>query len=217
MSFRTIVRLPSLLLACLGSLIAAMAMAATTPEEDYRTGARRYAEGDVMTAMTHLKLAADAGHAAAQAFYGLILDRADSDEEAVAYYRKSAEQGHADGQFGYGSMLASGEGIKRDVVAGRQWITRAAEQGHKLAINELALAYVKGQLEIAEAARNDEEALRWVRMAAENEFVPAMEALADAYRRGGYGLPTDSKLADDWESRARKARGLLGKRKGGKK
>lgn len=203
------------LAACIGAL--ALASAAANPDEDFRLGSRSYAQGDVLTAMARLKTAADAGHAAAQALYAQILDRADSDEEAVLYYRKSAEQGDAEGQFGYGSMLASGEGVKRDVEAGRQWITRAAEQGHRLAINELAMAYLSGQLGIAPEARGGDDALRWIRRAADNDFVPAMEALAEAYRAGGYGLPADLKLADDWATRVRKARGLLGKRKGGKK
>lgn len=208
-------RLLRALAACAGAL--ALASASASPDEDFRQGSRSYAQGDVMTAMTRLKIAADAGHAAAQALYAQILDRADSDDEAVLYYRKSAEQGDADGEFGYGSMLASGEGIKRDLDAGRQWITRAAEQGHRLAINELAMAYLTGQLAIPADARGGDEALRWIRRAADNEFVPAMEALAEAYRAGGYGFAVDLKLSDDWAARVRKARGLLGKRKGGKK
>lgn len=200
---------------CVGLLVPIPGSA--SPDDDYQQGSRSYAQGDVMTAMTRLKSAADAGHAAAQALYAQILDRADSDDEAVSYYRKSAEQGDADGQFGYGSMLASGEGIKRNPEEGRQWITRAADQGHRLAINELALAYLTGQLAIAADARGGGEALRRIRLAADNDFVPAMDALAEAYRAGGYGLSADLKLADEWLTRARKARGLLGKRKGGKK
>lgn len=207
-------RLLRLTAACLA---AAHLVAWAAPEDDYKAGAKSYAEGDVMTAMPRLKSAADAGHAAAQALYAQILDRADSDEEAVGYYRKSAELGDADGQFGYGSMLASGEGTKRNVAEGRQWITKAAEQGHKLAINELALAYLKGQLGISETERSSAEALAWVRPAADSGFIPAMEALAEAYRTGGFGLGVDAGLAEDWAAKVRKARGLLGKRKGGKK
>jgi TPR repeat protein len=187
------------------------------PEADFRLGAQRYTAGDVIAAMALLKGAADAGHGAAQALYAEILDRADADEEAVAYYRRSAEQGNADGQFGYGSMLAAGEGIKADPGQGREWITRAALQGHRLAINELALAHLRGQLGISVESRNSAEALGWIRQAAGNDFIPAMEALADAYRTGGFGLAPDAALAEEWTQRVRKARGLLGKRKGGKR
>lgn len=191
--------------------------ARAAPDDDYRKGAASYAQGDVVTAMAPLKAAADAGHAAAQALYAQILDRADSDEEAVGYFRKSAEQGNADGQFGYGAMLASGEGIKRDRAAGRKWIVLAAGQGHKLAINELALAHLTGRLGLADEPRDDKEALRWIRLAADADFLPAVDGLADAYRKGGLGLAIDAKAADDWAAKARKLRGLKGKRKGDRK
>lgn len=187
------------------------------PEEDYKAGAKSYGDGDVMTAMPLLKKAADAGHAPAQALYGLILDRADSDEEAVGYMRKAADQGNADGQFGYGSMLAAGEGIKRDPVAGRAWVAKAAEQGHKLAINELALAYVKGAPGLTDEMRRSETALRWIRAAAENDFIPAVDALAEAYRTGALGLDADPRQADQWAAKSRKLRGITGKRRGDRK
>jgi TPR repeat protein len=213
-------RIPFRKLRHLGLLVATLTACSVTlagPHEDYQEGARSYARGDLMAAMTTLKRAADGGHAAAQALYALILDRADSDEEAVGYYRKSAEQGNPDGQFGYGAMLASGEGTKRDVDQAREWILKAAEQGHKLAINELALAYLKGQLNIPPDERQGPQALRWVRQAAENDFVPAMDAMAAAYKTGGYGLAADASQAEMWSTKARKARGLQGKRKGERK
>lgn len=200
--------------------VAALALAVAAraaPDDDYKAGARSYGEGDVMTAMPLLKKAADAGHAPAQALYGLILDRADSDEEAVAYMRKAADQGNADGQFGYGSMLSAGEGIKRDPVEGRAWVAKAAEQGHKLAMNELALAYIKGSPGLTDEVRRGETARRWIRAAAENDFIPAVDALAEAYRTGGLGLETDPRLAEQWAARSRKLRGITGKRRGDRK
>lgn len=187
------------------------------PEDDYKQGAKSLAQGDLVTAMSLLRKAADAGHAAAQAAYAQILDRSDSDEDAVAYFRKSADQGNADGQFGLGAMLASGQGVKRDVAAARKWITLAAEQGHKLAINELALAHLTGGLGFAAEVRNDQESLRWIRRAGESDFLPAVEGLADAYRNGKFGLDPDPRKADEWAAKARKLRGLKEKRKGDRK
>lgn len=187
------------------------------PDDDYKLGAKNLAQGDLVTAMTHLRKAADAGHAPAQALYGQILDRSDSDEEAVAYFRKSAEQGNPDGQFGLGSMLASSQGAARDLAAARKWIAAAAEQGHKLAINELALAHLTGGLGFAGEIRNDQESQRWIRRASENDFLPAVEGLADAYRNGKFGLEVDPRKADDWAAKARKLRGLKEKRKGDRK
>lgn len=178
------------------------------PTEDYATGTKRYATGDLVGAMPLLRGAADAGHAAAQAVYASILDQADSDAEAIDYFRKAAEQGNADGQFGLGAMLAAGEGAAKNPAEARKWIAAAAEQGHKLAINELALAYINGGLDIDEAARNGADAKRWIGAAADNGYVPAMEKLAAAYRSGELGLAIDVKTADHWADKIRKSRGV---------
>jgi uncharacterized protein len=178
------------------------------PAEDYAEGARQYAAGDLIAAMPLLRRAADAGDPAAQAAMGEILDRADSGAEAIEYYRKSAAQGYADGQFGYGSMIAAGQFAPKDLGEARKWIVLAAEQGHKLAISELAFAYINGGLGIDEAARHGVEALRWIRAAAENRDVTAMEKLAVAYRSGDLGLDIDPKASERWAEEVRKARGI---------
>lgn len=171
-----------------------------------------------MGAMPLLKRAADGGHAAAQALYALILDRADEDVEALEYYRRAAEQGDPDGQFGYGAMLASGEGGRKDPVEARRWVLAAAKQGHAPAINEMALAYLNGGLALSETERQSPEALEWIRRAAEQNFLPAMQALADAYAKGGLGLTPDRSLAEEWAAKVRKLRGIEEKkRRGGRK
>ncbi len=177
------------------------------PAEDYTAGAKHYAAGDLIAAMPLLRRAADAGHAAAQAAIGEIVDQADSKEEAFGYFSKSAAQGNADGQFGLGIMLAGGEGAPKNLAEGRKWIALAAEQGHKIAINELASAYITGALDIPENARQSAEALRWIRAAADNGYLTAMERLAAAYRGGEMGLSVDVKTADQWAEKIRKIRG----------
>jgi TPR repeat protein len=178
------------------------------PAEDYEEGAKRYASGDLIAAMPPLRKAADAGNAPAQAMLAEIFAQSDSGAEAVVYYRKAALQGNAAGQFGLGAMLAGGEGAPKDVAEGRKWITRAAEQGHKQAINELALAYINGNLDIPAEARRSAEAMRWIRPAADHGFLPAMERLALAYRNGELGLTADAKAAGEWDEKVRKVLGL---------
>lgn len=178
------------------------------PAEDYAEGTKRYTAGDLVAAMPLLQRAADAGHAAAQAAIAEILDQADSSPEAVEYFRKSAAQGNADGQFGLGTMLAAGQGVAKNPAEARKWITLAAEQGHKIAINELALAYISGGLDIPDEARQSPEALRWIRTAADNGYLTAMDKMAAAYRTGELGLAVDVKTADQWVEKIRKARGI---------
>jgi len=199
----------------IAAFILSAASAAAPPDADYAEGLKRYSAGDVVSAIPLLRKAADAGHPAAQALIGEILDQADSDEEAIRYFRKSAEQGNPDGQMGLGAMLAAGQGAAKNPVEARKWISLAAAQGQKLAINELAGAYLSGGLGIPEHERGGAEALKWIRQAAENGYVPAMESLAAAYRDGRYGLTSDPATAEEWTEKVNKALGVAkGKRTG---
>ena len=189
------------------------------PEDDFRAGSRAFHTGDVVQAMALLKKSADAGHAPSQSLLAYILDKAEFNDEAIAYYRKAAAQGDAEGEFGLGSMYAAGEGIKRDPAEARKWITRAAERGHATAINALAQAYMRGELGVDEAQRNGADALRWVRRAADSGHLPAMENLAVAYRTGAYGIAVDLKRAEALDAKVRAAKGVVdkGAKKRGKK
>lgn len=200
----------------LTAMALATAPAFAGPEEDYQAGTKAYREGDVIGAMAVLRKAADARHPAAQALLADILDKAEFNEEAVAYYRKSAAQGNPDGEFGLGVMYSAGEGVKRDLVEARAWITRAADKGHRLAINELARAYMAGGLGVDDAQRNSPAALQWIRRAADNGYVPALEYLARAYRSGALGLAVDLKQAEILESRVKAMRGASAAGKGKK-
>jgi TPR repeat protein len=192
-------------------LAASGCVAWAAPDDDFRAGSEAYRKGDVVQAMALLKKAADAGHAPSQALLAYILDKAEFNDEAVAYYRKAAEQGNADGEYGLGTMYAAGTGIKRDPAEARKWIVRAAEKGNAAAINSLAQAYIKGELGIDETARNGVEALRWVRRAADAGYLPALEHLASAYRTGTYGLAVDLKQAEALDAKVRAMRGVADK------
>lgn len=176
------------------------------PAEDYAEGSKHYFTGDIVAAMPPLRRAADAGHPAAQAILGSILDHADSDAEALAYFRKAAAQGNADGQLGLGNMLVAGEGVAKNVAEGRKWIEQAAAQGHVMATNVLAQAYMNGGLEIPEPERQGAAALRWIAAAADHGYLAAMEKLAAAYRNGDFGLTVDAKTAKQWEDKIEKLR-----------
>lgn len=195
----------ALLLLCQAGVVRA------APEDDFRAGSEAYRSGDVVQAMAVLKKSADAGHAPSQALLAYILDKAEFNDEAFAYYRKAAAQGDPDGEFGLGSMYAAGEGVKRDTAEARKWITRAAEKSHASAINALAEAYIKGELGIEESQRNSTEALRWVRRAADSGNLPATERLAIAYRTGAYGLSVDLQQAEALDAKARAIRGVAEK------
>lgn len=191
------------------SLAACCQAAWAGPEEDYTAGYDLYyKQGDMVAAMPLLHKAADAGYAPAQATLAFILDYSEFNDDAAVYYRKAAEQGNANGQFGLATMLVSGEGTKQDLPEARRLFTLAAEQGHEQSINVLAQAYISGQLGITEDQRQGSEALRWVKLSAGSNYLPAMKVLIDAYRAGGFGMPADVATADALQAKYFELQGL---------
>ena len=182
-----------------------------TPAQDYDEAIKLYAKGRMMEAEQLLKRAADAGHAPSQARYARMLESGQLLEQAVEYYRKSAAQGDRDGQYGLGAVYANGEGVSQDFVEARKWYTLVAEQGHELAAAVLANAYIKGGMGLGEDARQSPEALAWIRRAAGHDQLPALDALAAAYRAGQFGLAADPEQADVIVAKTNKMRGIVTK------
>lgn len=148
-----------------GYLIAAAAffilpaVSAAGPEEDYQKGFELYdKKADVISAMKHLKKAADAGHARAQALLGYLYDYSEMDDEAVKMYEKAAAQGSAAGEYGLGTMYAKGEGVERDERRAFELIKSAAEKGHPAAVMKMVSVYENGELG---QAPDPEKSARW--------------------------------------------------------
>ena len=76
--------------------------------------------------------AAKAGHAAAQADYGLLVYQgvagvARSEEDAARWFRRSAEGGDSEGMFLYAFTLAKGEGVEQDFGEAYYWLLKSGE------------------------------------------------------------------------------------------
>ncbi len=212
---------------------AASGVAATTPEEDFAAADKADKDDDMITAGKLYRRAADGGHAEAQARFGHILYRGSANNRALEYFRKSAEQGNAEGQYGVGFMYQGGEGgVEQNFVEARKWFVLAAQQGHKLAINTLADACIgpsdnilskvynkaKADKMISDAAALcGSEHIALIKRAADIDYVPAVKALAEAYRSGKYGLAADPKQAAELDARANKLLGIVEKAKEKKK
>lgn len=181
-------------------------------DDDYKKAEAAWRSGDMSGAMALLRPAADKGHAPSQALLGDILDKAEFNEEAVAYLRKAAEQGDANGQYGLGVMYLAGEGVKRDVNEALLWFTRAAEKNQVDAIKGAAQIHLNA---LAQAVPKEPApaAMDMVRRAAQNNYLPAIDALVKAYRGGDYGLAVDAKQAEVWEAKAKELRKTSGDRK----
>lgn len=173
-----------------------------TPEEIetyYRKGQVDWDAGEPIAAMPNLKIAADAGHPVAQYLLGYLLDAADDDELAAAYYRKSADQGNLDALYSLASFTAAGDGgIKIDVKEARSMFAKAAEKMHVPSLSVLVMAYAKGGLGLSDADRKGNDALYWYRKGAEVDLIPATEKIYETYRDGLFGVPKDPAEAERW-------------------
>ena len=185
------------------------------PQEDYEAGLAAYARSELIEAQGIFERAANRGHTGAMIELAGILERSGFIADAAIWYGKAAERGDAEGQFRFGAMYLdwqaydhSKPGATLDYASARKWFLLAAEQGHRGAINLVALAYASGGMGLSEEERSDVEVLKWIRRAIDVDSPDAMDALADAYRSGKYGLETDPQQADSWAAKARAARGI---------
>lgn len=201
----------------LGLLLGCSSLAWAGPEEDYQEGLALFQGGETVSAMVPLKRAADGGVAAAQFLFGLMLFNATDDVGAAGYYKKSAEQNYPEGQFYYGVALMVGEGVPQNVKAGFGWVSKAAAQGLKAAENHMASLVIEPPIDKksgkAVELMNSDEMMNWLRKADDNNYIPAVTELANAYRTGKYGLTQDVKLADQYLEKANKLQGVDGKKK----
>lgn len=157
------VRVPWLLIVWLASMVPVFAQTSQTLEE--------------------IKIAADAGDAAAQAKlaeqYIMRLDT----KQAEAWYRKSAAQGYGPAQAKLGNMLLMRSkttvGLKPDAKAalaqeGFKWALLAANQGEPLGQADVASVYLEGKL----VQQDYIEAYKWSELAAQEKGLLRMAAIS---------------------------------------
>ena len=182
----------------------AFAASAADPdaEAEMQAGLDAWQAGDMIGALSHYHVAAEAGIALAQAKLGYIYDQSNDDEKAVHWYREAAQQFHPDGEFGLGEMYAKGEGVDQDFEVAVEMYMRAAVNGHAQAQRVLANAYEHGTLarEVSRA-----EALRWLTLAANSGDINSMQRMASLYTDGGLGITPDPAQAQQWQARVEAA------------
>lgn len=176
----------------------------TRAEETYQQ-ARAYYLGiqvvmDRQKALALFTRAAQAGHARAQNSLGSMYEFGEgtepSDETAVQWYQKSAESGYWGGRLNLARKKLLGQGIRRNTSAAMQEIYYLAEQGNPNAQVLLTTIY-SSILPDYGIEKNDTEAVKWCRMAAEQGFDKAEGLLGHFYHRG-IGVERDEKLALLW-------------------
>ena len=170
-----------LLAAALLGLAAPLALAGAA--EDADQAEKEFARGNLVTALSLWRKAAESGHAIAQARLGDVLDKADEDDEAVKWYRKSADQGEPAGEFGLGGMYTKGEGVKQDYAQALKYIGSAAGKGYLPAMVVMRDIYKNGSHEQQPDKAKFDEWDAKVRVVAPVEPVPETAAQAPKRRR----------------------------------
>jgi len=79
--------------------------------------------------------------------------------KAVELFRKAAEQGDAYAQYNLGQMYDKGKGVKQDYVETHKWVSLAAAQGLKKAIENREM--VASQLTPAQMTEAQRLAREW--------------------------------------------------------
>ncbi|MEW6313371.1 MAG: tetratricopeptide repeat protein [Pseudomonadota bacterium] len=165
--------------------------------EDFQKAKDEFEKGDRSKSFQLFKSLAEAGYQPAMEEYAAEKDRNAEWEEALTYYRKLAEKNVAQAEYRIGVFYGLGHGVPQNNQEAVNWIMRAADKDNKFAINTLVRAYLKqwACITLDPNSVSQEKALAWLKRSAENEYVPALLAMADAYRKGAYGLPVDNEQA----------------------
>lgn len=159
-----------------------------------------------------------------------LLGEAPDAIQAALLYKKVAETGDAEAQFIVGRMYARGEGLPANMASAARWFARSAEAGHPLAQYNFALHLESGagvnpdpararlmvesaaSLQLAPAQfklgrdllRSDpqsSEGVEWLKRAAEQNHLGALDLLGRLYARGEFGQK-DTSTAREYLLRA---------------
>ncbi|MGZ8363371.1 MAG: tetratricopeptide repeat protein, partial [Caulobacteraceae bacterium] len=103
------------------------------------------------------------------------------DFSGVADLRRAANLGDPQAQFYLGKLYETGDaGIAKDMTEARKWTERAAKNGERKAMHNLALYYFEG----AGGPKNATAAAQWFRRAAELGLTDSQYNLARLYQEG---------------------------------
>ena len=159
---------------------------------------------DEERALVCWRRAAEGGVAEAQLGLGLALVLAGGDaREGVSWLQKAAAAAApkvaAQAACALGNIFAKGrEGVARDMAEAARWYALAAQGGVAEAQLVYALMLLKGEY----APKNPAEGLRFLRLAAGQESLPAMELLVEWLR----GTDGGAAEAEAWAKRLRALR-----------
>jgi TPR repeat protein len=157
---------------------------------DYQGSAREYGE---VARLSPGDARAFYEHGAMLAFLRRYAEAAAPLEEAIRLRPDHAPSYRA-GTIVYQVLKRPGDALRMSLAG--------AELGDTIAMFDVYAAYLEG----VGTTRNDAEAFRWLVRAAEAGHVTAMDRLSAVYLNGGLGQKSDDAKAEEWATKARRAR-----------
>jgi localization factor PodJL len=160
-------------------------------------------EGDIETATSFLRRAAQKGIAPAQYDLGKLYERGNGVDrdliEARNLIRKAAEAGHVGAMYDYALFLAEGEGGAKSEPEAVEWFARAAEHGLLDAQYNLGVVHAEG----IGTEKNLTEALFWFEVAANGGDAGAKQEVTNLRARIPMSDAMDvSERARSWKASA---------------
>jgi len=116
----------------------------------------------------------------------------------MAWFRFAADNGSVKAQSVYGHLLHfRGEG-EHSRIRGVEYLLRAADQGD--AKSQYQIGRISESGYGTEYPADQERAVRYFRLAADQQHYLAIKRLVDAYRAGELNLPCDPEAARQWQA-----------------
>ena len=147
-------------------------------------------------AASTLNSAASAGDSVAQFQLGLSYLEQGRTNEGVDLIRKAANQNQPAAQYRLAKLYEVGEGVSQDSNMARQLTERAARNGNRIAMHDLALYYAEGRGGVSAELPT---AAKWFEKAAERGVVDSQFNLGVLFE-SGQGLPKSMTDAFVWYS-----------------
>ncbi|MHB1619680.1 MAG: tetratricopeptide repeat protein [Sulfuricella sp.] len=115
--------------------------------------------------------------------------------QTITLLKTAASAGYAPAQARLGEILDVSEFNEEAVT----WFRKAADQGNAAGEFDLGRMYALGK----GIEKDPKKALYWITLAAEKDYLLAINVLVQSYRKGELGLTADPQQAQLWEAKAR--------------
>lgn len=179
-----------------------VSLSPTEVAAEINRGIGLYNAGNFQAALKIIMPFASQGNPLAQNILGILYANgkgvAQSEEEAVKWYRESADQGNPYAMSNLAYCYQNGRGVEVDYKQASFWFRKSSDLGNVIAQYALSSNYYYGR----GVTKDLVEANRWLQMAADNGYVIAQARLGYNYENGDGDMPKDLAVAAKWYRKA---------------